>query len=77
MSCGCERTGVTTEGAGSSDAPGTGRAMPGGGTKPSCVGGIPRLLITGAKVCRAGAMVGNTAGGASADVNFDRPVKKA
>lgn len=55
------------------DAPGTGSAMPGGGTRPNCVGGMPRLLMTGASVCSAGAMVGSTAGGASADVNLDKP----
>lgn len=61
-------------GAASMPTPGLdmGRAMPGGGTSPSEEGGMPRLPMTGARVCRAGAMVGSTAGGASA-VSLDRP----
>lgn len=62
------------DGAASMPTPGLdmGRAMPGGGTSPRVAGGRPRLPMTGARVCSAGAMVGSTAGGASA-VSLDRP----
>lgn len=46
-----------------------GRARPGGGTRPIWLGGSP----SGARFCREGAIEGRTAGGASAEVRFERP----
>lgn len=46
-----------------------GRARPGGGTRPIWLGGRP----SGARFCREGAIEGRTAGGASAEVRFERP----